>query len=247
MGDHDDDAARARAPTGWPASAPARPRRRGSSSARRARPGRDRRRARGRARCAAAGRPRAPRRPRRSASRSRPAGAGSGRARRRPSRRRGRPRHRARDRSGRCSRRPCRRRARRPAAGSRCGARAPPASHWSSAAPSSRTLPRTGRQTPTSTRASEDLPEALGPIMPSPLPALSAKATSCTTRRCAPGGDGAHALDRQARARRGQRQGFAALRQAPPAARRDASSSGAPRRSRASWRSRARPGRARAR
>jgi hypothetical protein len=49
-------------------------------------------------------------------------------------------------------------------------------------------LPRIGDQTPTSTRASEDLPDALGPITPRPLPALSVKATSCTTKRCAPGG-----------------------------------------------------------
>ena len=60
--------------------------------------------------------------------------------------------------------------------------------HWSSAAPSSRTLPRTGCQTPTSARISDDLPEPLGPITPRPLPASSAKVTSCTMRRWSPGG-----------------------------------------------------------
>ena len=36
--------------------------------------------------------------------------------------------------------------------------------------------PRTGRQTPTSSRASELFPEPLGPMMPRPLPALQRKA-----------------------------------------------------------------------
>ena len=38
--------------------------------------------------------------------------------------------------------------------------------------PSSRTLPRTACHTPTIARASDDLPEALGPMMPRALPAL---------------------------------------------------------------------------
>ena len=37
-------------------------------------------------------------------------------------------------------------------------------------------MPRQVGQTPTSMRASDDLPEALGPMMPSPLPAVSSKA-----------------------------------------------------------------------
>ena len=59
--------------------------------------------------------------------------------------------------------------------------------HWSSAAPSRRTLPRTGCQTPTSMRASDDLPEPLGPMMPSPLPRSSVRLTSCTTTFWVPG------------------------------------------------------------
>ena len=51
-----------------------------------------------------------------------------------------------------------------------------------------RTWPRTGCHRPTSSRASEDLPDALGPMMPSPLPARSTKLTSCTTSFCTPGG-----------------------------------------------------------
>ena len=55
-------------------------------------------------------------------------------------------------------------------------------------APSSRTLPRTGVQTPTKRRASEDLPDALGPMMPSPWPLLSVNDASCTTSLVLPGG-----------------------------------------------------------
>ncbi len=51
-----------------------------------------------------------------------------------------------------------------------------------------RTLPRTGTHTPTMSRASDDLPDALGPMMPSACPAFNTKLTSCTTTRCTPGG-----------------------------------------------------------
>ena len=47
--------------------------------------------------------------------------------------------------------------------------------HWSSAAPSNRTLPRTGCHAPTINRAKDDFPEALGPMMARPSPLLSAK------------------------------------------------------------------------
>ena len=49
--------------------------------------------------------------------------------------------------------------------------------HWSSAAPSKRTLPRTGCHTPTKARARDDLPDALGPTMPSALPLFISKET----------------------------------------------------------------------
>ena len=49
-------------------------------------------------------------------------------------------------------------------------------------------MPRTGCQTPTISLASEDLPAALGPMMPRPSPLLSVKATSCKTTRLSPGG-----------------------------------------------------------
>ena len=65
---------------------------------------------------------------------------------------------------GRCSRRRCRRTARPPATGSRCGGRGAPGPTGRSAAPSSRTMPRAAGQTPTRARASEVLPEPLGPI-----------------------------------------------------------------------------------
>ena len=65
-------------------------------------------------------------------------------------------------------------------------------------------------------RASEDLPEALGPMTPRPCPALSAKATSCTTRRWRARRRGADALHRQARARRRQRHRFASAAARPP-------------------------------
>src|SRR5580704_7704742 len=51
-----------------------------------------------------------------------------------------------------------------------------------------RTLPRAGVQTPTSRRASDDFPDAVGPITPSALPAVSEKFTSWHTSFCSPGG-----------------------------------------------------------
>jgi hypothetical protein len=60
--------------------------------------------------------------------------------------------------------------------------------HWSSVAPSSLTQPRAGVQTPTSERASDDLPEALGPMTPKALPAIMEKETPLTTARFSPGG-----------------------------------------------------------
>ena len=42
--------------------------------------------------------------------------------------------------------------------------------------------------TPTMARTSDDLPDALGPTMPSPWPGFSAKEASCTTTCCSPGG-----------------------------------------------------------
>ena len=55
-------------------------------------------------------------------------------------------------------------------------------------APSKRTLPLAGCQTPTNRRASEDLPEALGPITPSPSPVASSKPIIISTTRRSPGG-----------------------------------------------------------
>src|SRR5262245_20140914 len=49
-------------------------------------------------------------------------------------------------------------------------------------------LPRTGCQTPTRRRTSEDFPEPLGPITPRPCPASSSNATSWTTIFATPGG-----------------------------------------------------------
>jgi hypothetical protein len=61
------------------------------------------------------------------------------------------------------------------------------ASHWSSAAPSSRTLPFAGRQIPTSVRTSEVLPAPLGPMMPTASPALRAKRAPVTIGVVPPG------------------------------------------------------------
>jgi hypothetical protein len=44
-------------------------------------------------------------------------------------------------------------------------------------------LPRNGIQTPTSARTSDDLPDPLGPMIPTPLPASIAKVTSWTITR----------------------------------------------------------------
>ena len=48
-------------------------------------------------------------------------------------------------------------------------------------------LPRTGVHTPTSMRASDDLPDAVGPITPSALPPVSEKLTSWQTMVGPPG------------------------------------------------------------
>ncbi len=50
------------------------------------------------------------------------------------------------------------------------------------------TAPRKLGQTPISARASEDLPEALGPTTPSALPARTVKVTSAKVMRWTPGG-----------------------------------------------------------
>jgi hypothetical protein len=49
-------------------------------------------------------------------------------------------------------------------------------------------VPRNGAHTPTSMRASDDLPEAVGPMMPSAFPPVSVKFTSWQTIFCSPGG-----------------------------------------------------------
>ena len=72
----------------------------------------------------------------------------------------------------------------------------------SSAAPSRRTLPRRAARRRRAARASDDLPEALGPMMPRPWPAASAKLTSCTTSFCSPGGAALAASTDEARLRR---------------------------------------------
>ena len=71
-------------------------------------------------------------------------------------------------------------------------------SHWSSAAPSSRTLPLAGRQMPTRARTSEVLPAPLGPMMPSASPALRPKRTLATTGFVPPGRDDRDLLDLEA-------------------------------------------------
>ena len=68
-------------------------------------------------------------------------------------------------------------------------------------------------------RASEDLPEALGPMMPSPLPALSEKATSCTTKRWTPGGVALTPSTEKVALGRGSAIGASPRRAAPPRAR----------------------------
>ncbi len=49
-------------------------------------------------------------------------------------------------------------------------------------------MPRAGAQTPTSMRASEDFPDAVGPITPSALPAVNVKLMSWETILGWPGG-----------------------------------------------------------
>src|SRR5258708_37242713 len=51
-----------------------------------------------------------------------------------------------------------------------------------------RTAPRATGHTPTIERARHDLPDALGPMIPSPWPDFNWNATSCTTARLVPGG-----------------------------------------------------------
>ena len=63
-------------------------------------------------------------------------------------------------------------------------------------------LPRTGVHTPTSMRASDDLPDAVGPITPSALPPVSEKLTSWQTIVGPPGTATAAPLhDKRARRR----------------------------------------------
>ena len=61
-------------------------------------------------------------------------------------------------------------------------------------------VPRTGFQTPTSARASEVLPDPLGPITPSALPATSVKLTSCRAAAPIPGGTTVIDVSRRLRA-----------------------------------------------
>ena len=154
--------------------------------------------------------------------------ARSARARRRPWRRRSPLPRSGPARSGRCSAQPFRRTARHPAADSRCGGRAPPASIDRCAAPSSRTLPRTAGHTPTIARTSDDLPEALGPTMPSALPAFRANRMSCTTTRFCAGRRNADASSESACAGGGSSSRAGGGRQWRPAARRAAASPAAP-------------------
>src|SRR5690242_16545690 len=58
-----------------------------------------------------------------------------------------------------------------------------------SAAPSRQIFPLARGHTPTSARASDDLPEPLGPMMPSAVPAEMAKLASATAGEDAPGGE----------------------------------------------------------
>ncbi len=103
--------------------------------------------------------------------------------------------HRAR--SARCSGRRCRRTAPRPAAGSRCAGRASRATTGRARRRRCAPCRAAAGHTPTIARTSDDLPEALGPMTPTPWPALSWKATPCTTRRLVARRADAHRLDRQ--------------------------------------------------
>ena len=74
-------------------------------------------------------------------------------------------------------------------------------------------MPRAGVQTPTSMRASEDFPDAVGPITPSALPAASVKLTSWQTIFCWPGGDNGRVLHHERARRRLERHRFGRGRQ----------------------------------
>ena len=76
--------------------------------------------------------------------------------------------------------------------------------HCSSAAPSSRIVPRIGSHDADQRAASDDLPEPLGPMMPDPLPACSRNETPCTTVLRPLGGSNRHILDEKLRGRRRQ-------------------------------------------
>ena len=67
-------------------------------------------------------------------------------------------------------------------------------------------------QYPTNIRASDDLPEARGPITPRPLPACSVSDASRTTGFCAPGGTTIRVFDNEALVRRLQRHPLALRR-----------------------------------
>ena len=136
-------------------------------------------------------------------------------------------------RTARCSRPPCRRTARRPAADSRCAARARPAPIGRGprrrGGPCRAPAPRRRR----AARASDDLPEALGPITPSPSPALSEKLDVLHDEALpVPGGVALDALDRERALGAGSARGCPARRQCGEELARAVSSSGAPRRSR---------------
>src|ERR1700758_3073676 len=60
--------------------------------------------------------------------------------------------------------------------------------HCASEAPSKQTLPRLGAQYPTNIRASDDFPEALGPMTPRPFPLCNFRDKLSMTGFCAPGG-----------------------------------------------------------
>ncbi len=94
--------------------------------------------------------------------------------------------------------------------------------HWSSVAPSRRMTPRAGAQMPASARASEDLPEPLGPMTPSAIPALSVKPTSCSATAWLPGGATLSAVTRSdwRGAGSGTRDGSAGDTASAPASRR---------------------------
>ena len=96
----------------------------------------------------------------------------------------------------RCSPRRCRRKARRPAADSRGAARAARAARPPRRRRRGARLPAAGFQTPTMRRASVDLPDALGPMMPSDSPAVRRNETPRRIGRSAFGSRKTHAARR---------------------------------------------------